>query len=249
MKQLLTGYQFLMLLGSLLSSFLYRYMHRTFYNRKPWAEKHDRLILLCYALIGCIWFGITMLQFPPANLLSTIAAYLIPLYLFHEVKTLRGLAYFAFYLLGIIIMEAVLAAFTGVLHANMGFSTRYDVITPEVSLIMSMFEIILVLSICHFGNKDRDPRLDRATRLFMIMPVCSTLYINAQLLLIGIGVIKDFNESQFMGTAILLVLVNIAIFIILERYTELMKRDFDLAQADMQHKSDADIMELAAKTM
>lgn len=50
-------------------------------------------------------------------------------------------------------------------------------------------------------------------------------------------------------TALLLVILNIAIFIILEKYTRLMHHEIDLAQEKNRLKSDADIMQLAAKLM
>ena len=249
MKTILSEPVFLLLLGNVLSICLYSYMHSTFYGRKIWFEEHRWAVVPVYILACIAWTAVNMIELPPINFAACVLAYLIPLFLCYEVKTLRGLAYFVFFLVGMMVTELCLGLITGVINGQMEFRARYDMITPMVSLIMNMMEIIMVLLICRFGNKDRDKRYDKITRIFMIMPLFSTLIIVADLYMMGLGKVQDYNSGQMIRMSIFLVLVNIAIFITLEKYTDLCKKDFALVQEEMKLQADADMLEMAARSM
>lgn len=85
--------------------------------------------------------------------------------------------------------------------------------------------------------------------LLMAMPLISVVLIVVYMFLLGMGQYQNFNSGQFLQTAVLLVIVNIAVFIVLEKYTGLMHREMELAQEKSRLKSDADIMQLATKSM
>lgn len=85
--------------------------------------------------------------------------------------------------------------------------------------------------------------------LLMAMPLISVVLIVVDMFLLGMGQYQNFNSGQFLQTAVLLVIVNIAVFIVLEKYTGLMHREMELAQEKSRLKSDADIMQLATKSM
>ena len=74
--------------------------------------------------------------------------------------------------------------------------------------------MILVLFICRFGSKEKDKNTDRMTFLLMAMPLVSVVLIVVDMLMLGMGEYQNFNSGQFLRTAILLVIVNIAIFLI-----------------------------------
>lgn len=85
--------------------------------------------------------------------------------------------------------------------------------------------------------------------LFMAMPLVSVVLIVVDMFLLSMGKYENFNSGQFLRMALLLVIVNIAVFVILEKYTGLMKHEMDLVQEKSKLESDAYLMEIAAKNM
>ena len=67
--------------------------------------------------------------------------------------------------------------------------------------------------------------------------------------MVGTMVMEVINSGQFLRMAVLLVIVNIAVFVILEKYTGLMKHEMELVQEKTQLESDAYLMEIAAENM
>ena len=105
-------------------------------------------------------FSANMMELPPLNLTAMIAAYLIPLFLIYQVKSIRELTNFLFYLIGTMVMEIVFGISAGYLNNEMGFQTQYELITPQTALFMNFTEIILVLLICRFGSKEKEKKSD-----------------------------------------------------------------------------------------
>ena len=184
-----------------------------------------------YLFDWCMLFTANLQEIPPLNLLAMTAAYLIPLFLIYHVKSLRELTNFFFYMVGTMVMEVILGISGGYLNNEMGFRTQYELITPQTALLMNFIEI------------------DHMMFLLMAMPMVSVVLIVVDMFLLGMGMYQNFNSGQFLQTAILLLIVNIAIFIVLEKYTGLMHREMELAQEKSRLKSDADIIQLAAKSM
>ena len=235
--------------GDFLTIYLFGYMQRTFCEKRQWSKDKAWLVRIIYLLDWFMLFMANLQEIPPLNLLAMFAAYLIPLVLIYKVKSIRDLANFLFYMVGTMVMEVMLGISGGYLNNQMGFHTRYDLITPQIALLMNCIEIILVLFICRFGSKEKNKKSDNMIFLLMAMPLVSVILIVADMFWLGMGLYQDFNSEQFLRMAILLVIVNMAIFVILEKYTELMQREMELAQEKSRLKSDADIMELAAKSM
>lgn len=152
-------------------------------------------------------------------------------------------------MIGVMVIEIIWGVSAGYLNNKMGFHTRYDLLTPQVALMMNFIEIILVLIICRFAGKEKDRKPDHMIFLLMAMPMVSLVLIVVDMFLLGMGRYHDFNSAQFLQTAVILVIVNIAIFIVLEKYTELIRREMQLSQEKGRLKADAEIMELAAKSM
>ena len=224
-------------------------MQRTFCEKRNWIKDKPLLAPVIYLIDWCMLFVANLQEIPPLNLLSMIAAYLIPLFLIYQVKSFRDLTNFWFYMVGTMVMEVILGISGGYLNNEMGFRTQYELITPQTALLMNFIEMILVLFICRFGNKEKDKKSDHMILLLMAMPLVSVVLIVVDMFLLGMGQYQNFNSGQFLRTAVLLVIVNIAVFIVLEKYTGLMHREMELAQEKSRLKSDADIMEMAAKTM
>lgn len=235
--------------GDFLTIYLFGYMQRTFCEKRKWIKDKPLFVPVIYLLDWCMLFAANLQEIPPLNLLAMIAAYLLPLYLIYQVKNFRDLTNFWFYLVGTMAMEVILGISGGYLNNEMGFSTQYELITPQTALLMNFIEMILVLFICRFGCKEKDKKSDNMIFLLMAMPLVSVVLIVVDMFLLAMGQYQNFNSGQFLRTAVLLVIVNIAIFIILEKYTKLMRHEMELVQEKTRLKSDADIMEMAAKTM
>ena len=235
--------------GDFLTIYLFGYMQRTFCEKRNWIKDKSLLVPVIYLLDWCMLFVANLQEIPPLNLLTMVAAYLIPLFLIYQVESFRDLTNFWFYMVGTMVMEVILGISGGYLNNEMGFRTQYELITPQTALLMNFIEMILVLFICRFGSKEKDKKSDHMIFLLMVMPLISVLLIVVDMFLLGIGQYQNFNSGQFLRTAVLLIIVNIAVFIVLEKYTGLMHREMELAQEKSRLKSDADIMEMAAKTM
>ena len=245
----LTGTDLLLVAGDFLTIYLFGYMQRNFCEKKNWIKDKPFLVTIIYLLDWCMLFVVNMMENPPLNLTAMIAAYMVPLFIIYRVKSLRELTNFLFYMVGTMTMEVVLGISGGYLNNEMGFHTQYELITPQTALLMNFIEIILVLLICRFGSKGKDGKSDKMMLLLMAMPFVSVIFIIVDMFMLGFGQYQGFNSGQFLRTAIFLVIVNIAIFVILEKYTALMNRELELAQEKAKLKSDADIMEIAAKNM
>ena len=235
--------------GDFLTIYLFGYMHRTFCIKRKWTKDQPLLVPVIYLTDWCMLLVANLQEIPPLNLLTMIAAYLMPLFLIYQVKSFRDLTNFWFYMVGTMVMEVILGISGGYLNNEMGFRTQYELISPQTALLMNFIEMILVLFICRFGSKEKDKISDHMIFLLMAMPLISVVLIVLDMFLLGMGQYQNFNSGQFLQTAVLLVIVNIAVFIVLEKYTGLMHREMELAQEKSRLKSDADIMEMAAKTM
>ena len=235
--------------GDFLTIYLFGYMQRIFFEKKNWTKGKAWLVPMIYLLDWCMIFIANLQEIPPLNLLSMITAYMLPLFLIYHVKSFRDLTNFLFYMVGIMVMESVLGISGGYLNNEMGFRTRYELITPQAALIMNFIEIIMVIIICRFGSKEKDKKSDHMIFLLMTMPLVSVVLIVVDMFLLAMGKYDNFNSGQFLRMAILLVIVNIAVFVILEKYTDLMKHEMELVQDKAKLESDASLMEIAAKNM
>ena len=235
--------------GDFLTIYLFGYMQRIFFEKKNWTKGKAWLVPMIYLLDWCMIFIANLQEIPPLNLLSMITAYMLPLFLIYHVKSFRDLTNFLFYMVGIMVMESVLGISGGYLNNEMGFRTRYELITPQAALIMNSIEIIMVIIICRFGSKEKDKKSDHMIFLLMAMPLVSVVLIVVDMFLLAMGKYDNFNSGQFLRMAILLVIVNIVVFVILEKYTDLMKHEMELVQDKAKLESDASLMEIAAKNM
>lgn len=235
--------------GDFLTIYLFGYMQRTFFEKKNWTKDKAWLVPMIYLLDWCMIFMANLQEIPPLNLLSMITAYMLPLFLIYHVKSFRDLTNFFFYMVGIMVMESVLGISGGYLNNEMGFRTRYELITPQAALIMNFMEMILVILICRFGSKEKDKKSDHMIFLLMAMPLVSVVLIVVDMFLLAMGKYDNFNSGQFLKMAVMLVIINIAVFVILEKYTGLMKHEMELVQEKTKLESDAYLMEIAAKNM
>lgn len=243
-----TGTELLLGAGDFLTIYLFAYMQRKFCVKREWTKNNEKLIIMIYFLDWIMVFTANMMEIPPLNFAAMLAAYLISLFLIYQVNSIRQLTGFLFYLVGIMLMEIVFGISAGYLNNEMGFHTQYELITPQTALLFNFMEIILVLLICRFGSKE-EKESDNMILIMITMPLISVLLIIVDMFMLAMGMYENFNSGQFLRTALLLVILNIAIFIILEKYTRLMHHEIDLAQEKNRLKSDADIMQLAAKLM
>jgi len=249
MSDFLESPKLLLLIGDAVSIYLCSYMHRTFYEKRDWAKKYSFLVLLVYLVDLVIGFSANLLEYPPVNLANCIITYFIPLVICYRFRNVRGFVYWVFYFFGTMLMEIVLGLSLGRFTNNMKLETQYDAITPHVAVIMNLIELLIVLGICRFGKKEDNSRINRVSLFFMLIPFISVVLIIGDLFVITAGKVKNFNPNQFMWTATVLLIVNIMIFVLLEKYTSIIKRDMELSMDKIKLQSDADIMSLAAKSM
>ena len=235
--------------GDFLTIYLFGYMQRTFFEKKNWIKDKLWLVPVIYLLDWCMVFAANLQEISPLNFLSMLAAYMIPLFLIYRVKRFRDLSNFWFYMVGTMVIEVVLGISGGYLNNEMGFRTRYELITPQAAVITNFMEIILVIIICRFGSKEKNKKSDYMSLMLMAMPLVSVVLIVVDMFLLAMGKYDHFNSGQFLRMAVLLVIVNIAVFVILEKYTGLMKHEMELVQEKNKWQSDAYIMEIAAKNM
>lgn len=245
----LSGTNLLLGAGDFLTIYLFGYMQRNFCVKRDWIKNNKIFVSMIYLLDWLMLFTANLMEIPPINFTAMIAAYLIPLFLIYQIKSIRELTNFFFYMVGIMVMEIFVGISAGYLNNEMGFHTQYELITPQAALLMNFAEIILALLICRFGSKEKEKKSDNMIFILMAMPLISVVLIVVDMVLLSMGQYQNFNSGQFLRTAVLLVIVNIAIFIVLEKYTGLMRREMELAQEKSRLKSDADIMQLAAKSM
>ena len=249
MNAWLTGTELLLGVGDLLTIYLFGYMHRHFFEKRNWAERHKGCLPVIYFLDWCMLFAANLMEIPPLNLTAMIGAYLLPLVIIFRIKRFRDLTGFFFYLVGTMVMEVVFGITGGYLNNEMGFRTQYDLLTPQTALMMNLMEIILVLLICRFGGREKDEKSDKMILLLMAMPLVSVLLIIVDMFLLGMGWYHGFNSGQYLRTAVLLVVVNIAVFVVLEKYTAVMNHEMELVQEKAMLQSDAAMMGMAAQNM
>lgn len=211
--------------GDFLTIYLFGYMQRTFCEKRKWIKGRPLLVTVIYLLDWCMLFCANLQENPPLYLLTMISAYMIPLLIIYDVKSFRELANFWFYMVGTMVMEVVLGISGGYLNNEMGFHTQYELITPQTALLMNFIEMILVLFICRFASKEKEKKTDNMIFLLMAMPLVSVVLIVVDMFVLGMRKYQNFNSGQFLRTAILLIIVNIAIFVVLEKYTGLMRHD------------------------
>ena len=235
--------------GDFLTIYLFGYMQRTFNEKRNWIKDKTWMVRVIYLLDWCMLFAANLQEIPPLNLVAMITAYLLPLFLIYHVKSFRELTNFFFYMVGTMVIEVVFGISGGYLNNEMGFRTRYELITPQIALLMNFMEMILVIFICRFGSKDRDKKSDRMIFLMMAMPLVSVVLIVVDMVILAMGKYENFNSGQFLRMAVVLVIVNIAVFVILEKYKGLMKHEMELLQEKTKLESDAYLMEITAKNM
>lgn len=235
--------------GDFLTVYLFGYMHKTFFEKKSRFIDKKWMVALIYLLDWCMIFVANLQEIPPLNLLSMITAYMLPLFIIYRVKSFRDLTNFFFYMVGTMVMEVVLGISAGYLNNEMGFRTQYELITPQAAVIINFMEMILVVLICRFGSKEKNKKTDYMVFLIMAMPLISVVLIIVDMFLLSMGKYDNFNSGQFLRMTILLVILNIAVFIILEKYTSLMQHEMELVQEKAKLESDAYLMEITAKNM
>ena len=236
-----------LLFGNILDAYLMFLLIKTYYPEKARVKGKKSYVLLVFAILAIARYAINIKSIVYLNGLSTLLIYFIPLFLLYEVKNIRGIAYFAFYVLAAIIEECVL-----VLALNVrieGQQARADLVTPEAYAILTLIQLVTVALIITFGNKDRNPMYDRVTLLFMIAPVLSGILLGSISFAHVRGRNIGMSEMAIGKITLITVIFNVMIFVILEKYTKIMKSQMELTAANSQMRADGDLLEMAAKSM
>ena len=90
MSMLLSGTNLLLGAGDFLTIYLFGYMQRSFCEKRDWIRDKNILVPIIYLLDWLMLFGANMMEFPPLNLAAMISAYMIPLFLIYQVKSIRS---------------------------------------------------------------------------------------------------------------------------------------------------------------
>jgi len=249
MIEFFSSHYFLFAVGGILSMFLYEYMQRTFYPRKEWTKDKKFLYFLVYAIDFIIAYALTEIGYPILNLITTIASYMVPLFICFEVKNKRGIAYYVYYLVGSIISEIIISASLGGLRNGMQMETSYELMTPIASITMNLMEIIIILSLCRFGNKEKNNKYDVISQTFMVLPLISVSIMVVDNVLIAYNKIPNFNKIQYVQLGVILLLINVVLFIIMEKYTAALKQEAAICDEKNRIEEDIRLMEIASKSM
>lgn len=238
-----------MAMGDLLTIYLFRYMHKSFYEEKDWAKNNYAVLVLVYLADWALDFSINMQEISFLNMAGMFICYLFPLFICYKVQNARGITYYIFYVVMTLVIELLMAGTMGILNIGMGMETRYDLITPPAMIAMNLLEIAIVIFICKIGAKARGDRVTKTTLLFLTLPFLTLLIIVYELLAISIGFWGGANVDQFMFLDVILMAINIVVFIMLEKYTSLMKHNIANREAKIRLESDAEILEIATVAM
>ncbi|WP_026670139.1 hypothetical protein [Butyrivibrio sp. AE3006] len=248
MVELLSHSSSLLLLGDIVTIFLYHMMHSSFYRKRAFFERKKILVFLIYS-ICCILFYYANLQgIALLNMSASIILYLVPLYICYKVNNYRGIIYFLFYLAiqgSIEIVSSII--FDGMTGADTN-NMSYEWMNPVSSGVMFLIYLILAWIICIIGNKDGNRKLDKAAFPYVGLPIFTIMFF----MIDGNRFLKnseEFNLYQYTEMIVILVFVNILVFAFLEKHTELMKQEFEARQNEYKLQSEADIMAIATKTM
>ncbi len=227
--------------------YLFFCMHRTFYSRKEWFNDKNKLVAFVYFVMFVVYSTVNSLGIVPLNMTATLASYFVPLFIIYKVDSIRGIIYFAFYIAIMIALETGEAFIMGItkdIHGNRAF---IDQQSPVSMMLLLLSEIMAARIICYFGSKENNKRLDRASVPFILPPIFTTAIIMIDTIRVGNS--DELNVFQFSEMTVILTLLNILFFIILEKYSDSIRKEMTLRQSELQLKSDADIMEIATKNM
>lgn len=249
MSDIITPAYLMLWIGNGISCVLYWYMHKTFFIRRSWTENRKLLVAAVYLLDSLIVSAANTVEMAPVNMIASVFVFFFPLLVCYKLKPIRGFVYYLYYEIAMVLLEVGLGLYLGKYENDMGIQTQYEAVTPFLSVVMNLGEILVVLAICRIGNKEKNSRLNKISLPFIIVPFISVLLLVIEQTRLVTGKMKKFNPEQFIWTAIVLMIVNILVFILLDYYTKIIKRDMELISEKHKLQSDADIMSLAAKSM
>lgn len=236
-------------IGDFLSIYLFGYMHKSFCQMRGWFKDRKILVELVYAIDWLFLLFANMLEISPVNFSAMIISFVAPMLIVYKSNYLRGLRYYVFYIIATLVMELGVSLSAGVFFTESGMKTQYEVITPGMAVLMNLYEIVIVYLICRFGDKEKEPVINKTSILIMIVPVTSFLIILLNLVIMVWGVVEDYNEGQFVAMTFGIFFANIIIFIVLEKYTQIVKSQYEMTKEKMKLEADTDIMEIASKSM
>lgn len=234
-------------LNDIVVIYLLGYMHRAFYRRKEWTKNKKWAVWLTYALAYLVLVSVNEMRTMVLTIVVNIACYLVPLFILYQVDNLRGFGYYAFFGAGGFALEIMMAAYNGVLKNST--HTTYGTFSVGSTVVLSLMEIALVYAICFFGSKNRNLKFDRVTGMFAVVPTVSILLILIDYLRLVRNSNWFFNQQQYLGMVMILAVVNIVFFVFMEKYIGLMKKELAAKQNEMKLHAEAEIMEMATKTM
>lgn len=239
----------LIALGDLLTTYLIRCMHKTFYEEKDWAKENYILMVLIYFIDWGMVFSLNMVGITFLNLVGMVLNYFFPLFICYKVKNVRGITYYIFYVVMNLAVDFVFAGAMGVLKNGMGIESRYEHMTPLVMLAMNLLEIAVVYFICKYGGKARYDKVTKTTWLFLALPCMTLIIVIYEFIALSTGHGGSGNVDQLMQMDVVLMAVNVVVFMMLEKYTSLMRRDIKNREEKIRMESDAEILEIAASAM
>ena len=248
MVELLSSSYSLLLLGDIVTLYLYHMMHSSFYKKRAFFERKKILVFIIYTICCLLFFYANLKGIALLNLISAIIFYIAPLYICYKVNNYRGIIYFLFYLAiqsSIEIASSII--FDGMTNADT-YNMNYEWMHPVSSGVMFLIYLVCARIICIIGNKDGNRKLDKAAFPYVGLPVFTMMFF----MIDGSRFVnnsEEYNLSQYTEMIVILVLVNIIVFAFLEKHTELMKQELEARQNEYKLQSDADIMALATKTM
>ncbi len=234
-----------LLLGNTITLICYYLILKTYYKRKEWAKNHGMIFLgVWIALLFGYTFG-NLLALAPVNLACTFLGFIIPAFLFYEVDNLRGIAYFLFLVVIMCLAEIILGLSFNLRVVNL--QANYDYLTMAYNVLMNLIQISSTVLICIGGNKESNKEFDKVTIYFMIVPIVSIIIMINDMIRYSFS--KSFDPEAFSEVSVTITLINIVVLVIMENYTNLMKKHIYLNDRNQKLENESDILFMSTKAM
>ena len=237
-------------INDIIVMFLYSRLLNVFYSKKQIMIDKKWLCTLVYLLTFVAFVGANSLGTVFVNMIISVLCYFIPLFICYKVDNLRGIGYFAFFIVGCFLSEWFHAIFFGsIMPDPTTFRTDYGLLNFGNMSMLNLAEIGLAYLLCHYGNKERDRRYDKITILYMAVPIASVVVVSMETIRKATTPAESYSDAQFTVTMLVLLFANAGFFLVLEKHTNMVKNELAFIKNEMKLKSDADIMEMAAEAM
>ncbi|MBE5909672.1 sensor histidine kinase [Pseudobutyrivibrio sp.] len=248
MTDFLAGPYSLLFVGNIVAIYIYYLFHKNFYKKRDFFEKNWFCLLVIYVFSVVGFFYLNTFGHTVLNMIAAFAFYFLPLFIGYKVNNIRGIVYFIFY----IAMQGALEIGIALAMEDMGqidsYNMDYAWMVPTGTGVTLLVQFIFAKGMCYFGNKEKDRRFDKVALAYVVLPFVTIIFY----CFTGVEYINNgdsFILTEYTKMIVILILFNLFVFALLEKFTDLLKKEIILKQNEIKLQSDAEIMALATKNM